>query len=104
MKLQTLGSKDRMSRREFLKIIRLKNHGIPIIDKEKCNACGVCADICPTDVFRAAGRKEIPEIKYPEECWHCNACVLDCKRSAITLRIPLPAMMLHVEANDKMTG
>ncbi len=30
----------------------------PILDKEKCNACGVCADICPTDVFRVAGRKE----------------------------------------------
>ena len=76
----------------------------PIIDKEKCNGCGVCADICPTDVFRTAGRKEIPEIKYPEECWHCNACVLDCKQDAITLRIPLPAMMLHVEANDKTAG
>ncbi len=48
--------------------------------------------------------KKFPEIKYPEECWHCNACVLDCKQSAITLRIPLPAMMLHVEANDKMVG
>ena len=48
--------------------------------------------------------KKLPEIKYPEECWHCNACVLDCKQSAITLRIPLPAMMLHVEANDKMAG
>ena len=72
----------------------------PVVDKEKCNACGVCADICPTDVFRAAGQKETPEIKYPEECWHCNACVLDCKQSAITLRIPLPAMMLHVEAKE----
>ncbi len=50
------------------------------------------------------GERETPEIKYPEECWHCNACVLDCKQTAISLRIPLPAMMLHVEANDKMTG
>ena len=70
----------------------------PIINKEKCNACGICADICPTDVFQIANKKEIPDIKYPDECWHCNACVLDCKEEAIKLRIPLPAMMLHVDA------
>ncbi len=70
----------------------------PIINKKKCNACGVCADICPTDVFSMTKKKQPPLIKYPEECWHCNSCVLDCKKSAIELRIPLPAMMLHVEA------
>ena len=76
----------------------------PMIDKEKCNGCGVCVDICPTDVFRMVNKGEPPEIRYFEECWHCNACVLDCKQTAVSLRIPLPAMMLHVEANDKMAG
>jgi adenylylsulfate reductase subunit B len=70
----------------------------PIISKEKCNGCGVCADICPTDVFSVTRKKTRPSIRYPEECWHCNACVLDCAQEAITLRIPLPAMMLHVKA------
>jgi adenylylsulfate reductase subunit B len=73
----------------------------PIINKEKCNSCGICAEICPTDVFKFVGKKEPPEIKYPEECWHCNACVLDCKQSAISLRIPLPQMMLYVETKKK---
>ena len=70
----------------------------PIIIKDKCNACGVCADICPTDVFRIANKGDIPEIRYPEECWHCNSCVLDCSQEAMKLRIPLPAMLLHVDA------
>ena len=70
----------------------------PILDKKKCNACGTCADICPTHVFKPMGKGVAPLIKYPEECWHCNACVLDCKQSAIRLRLPLPAMMLHVDA------
>jgi len=70
----------------------------PIINAEKCNACGVCADICPTDVFHVEEKKTMPAIRYPEECWHCNACVLDCKQKALSLRIPLPLMMLHVEA------
>ena len=73
----------------------------PIINKEKCNGCGVCADICPTDVFKTVKKAEVPEIRYPEECWHCNACVLDCKQSALALRIPLPAMMLYAEAKEE---
>ena len=72
----------------------------PIIDQKKCNACGVCADICCMDVFKVVDKKEAPQIRYPEECWHCNACVLDCKQEALTLRIPLPFMMLHVDANE----
>ena len=76
----------------------------PIITKEKCNACGTCAEICPTDVFRAVRKGIPPLVKYPEECWHCNACVLDCKQSAVTLRLPLPAMMLHVEAGDRRSN
>lgn len=70
----------------------------PIIHDEKCNGCGVCADICPTDVFAVREKKDIPLVRYPEECWHCNACVLDWKQGALKLRIPLPAMMLYVEA------
>lgn len=70
----------------------------PVINKDKCNACGICADYCPTDIYRRGEKGEIPTVVYPDECWHCNACVLDCKSGAIKLRIPLPAMMLYVEA------
>lgn len=73
----------------------------PIIDKKTCNACGTCADVCPTHVFRSREKGIAPLVKYPEECWHCNACVLDCPRAAIRLRLPLPAMMLHVEAAER---
>lgn len=70
----------------------------PVINDEKCNGCGVCADICPTDVFGPLERGIALEVKYPEECWHCNSCVMDCKQSAIELRIPLTAMLLYVKA------
>lgn len=72
----------------------------PIINMTECKACGICADICPTDVFEMK-KGSPPMIRYPEECWHCNACVLDCPEAAITLRIPLPAMMLHVDAKAR---
>jgi adenylylsulfate reductase, subunit B len=41
---------------------------------------------------------DIPAITYPEECWHCNACVLECPENAVRLRIPLPAMVLYQPA------
>jgi adenylylsulfate reductase subunit B len=67
----------------------------PIINEKKCTACGVCAEICPQDVFWGTERKKTPVISYPEECWHCNACVLDCPEQAVTLRIPLPMSICY---------
>ena len=66
----------------------------PVIDPNKCKVCGKCADICSEDVFFGSRKGEVPIVRYPEECWHCNACVLDCPvEGAIRLRIPLPLMI-----------
>lgn len=67
----------------------------PIIDKQKCKKCGICVDICAQDVFYGSGEGDIPIVGYPEECWHCSACVIDCPAEAIRLRIPLPMMVLY---------
>jgi adenylylsulfate reductase subunit B len=70
----------------------------PIIDKGKCHCCGTCVDICPLDVLHFSDANSSPDIRYPEECWHCNACKLDCPTGAIELRIPLPATLLYTAA------
>jgi adenylylsulfate reductase, subunit B len=68
----------------------------PVIDKDKCIACGVCVTICPQDVFWGSKERQIPMVSYGEECWHCNACVLECPgEGAIRLRIPLPAQICY---------
>lgn len=68
----------------------------PIINKVKCIACGRCVDVCPLDVFWGSEKKKIPVISFPEECWHCSACVQECpEEGAVRLRIPLPAMVLY---------
>jgi adenylylsulfate reductase subunit B len=68
----------------------------PVIDSDHCSHCGQCADICSEDVFFAPEKKKTPVVAYPEECWHCNACVLACPvEGAIRLRIPLPMMVCY---------
>ena len=80
MKLQTSGSKDRMSRREFLKGFRLKNHGILSIDKEKCTGCSLCAIDCPTKalVIYQDSEKDSYQLLFRQEA--CNACGV-CEKS-----------------------
>ncbi len=64
----------------------------PVINENMCKMCGVCVDVCPLDVFFGSKRKQIPVVTYPEECWHCNACVTDCPEKAIKLRMALPML------------
>lgn len=72
----------------------------PVIDKEKCIGCGLCVEICPCEVFDIDhAPKTVPVVLYPRECWHCNACVLDCRAHAIELRLPLTHMLLYVDAD-----
>ncbi len=70
----------------------------PFMDKEKCIGCKTCAQICPVDVFAFDAVEKKPVIRYAEECWHCNSCVLDCPGGALSLRVPLPATLLYVDA------
>lgn len=72
----------------------------PVIDAAKCTACGTCAEICNSAIFVfERGTDARPRIKFPEECWHCEACVLDCPAGAIRLRLPLSYSLLYVDAS-----
>jgi len=68
----------------------------PIINMDKCKKCGTCVEICSEDVFFGSIEKEVPVVSYPDDCWHCNACVQECPvEGAIRLRIPLPMTILY---------
>ena len=74
MKLRASSTKGEMSRREFLKVIRLKTHGIPVIDKKRCTGCGLCALDCETKALKVnqVSGKETYQLLFREEA--CNAC------------------------------
>ena len=55
----------------------------------------------PVQVFRHhKDNDKIPEVKFRRECWHCNACGLDCPQGAVSLQIPLNYMLLRIEASQ----
>lgn len=63
----------------------------PLINRDLCTGCGTCEEICPGDIIRMDGDE--PEVTYPEECFHCGACLLDCPEEAISYRIPIPMLL-----------
>jgi ferredoxin len=88
MTLHALGSKDRISRREFLKIIRLKNHRRPLIDKEKCTGCGLCTIDCPTKalMINQSSEKDTYQLLFRQEaCNACGVCEKSCPENCLQL-------------------
>jgi len=81
MKLETSGSKDRMSRRAFLKGFLLENNGMLLIDKEKCTGCTLCAIDCPTKalVIQPVGEQASYRLLFRQEaCNGCGVCEKSC--------------------------
>jgi NAD-dependent dihydropyrimidine dehydrogenase PreA subunit len=53
------------------------------IDKDKCQGCGECVDICPSEVLEMVDEKA--NQANPDECAGCESCVEVCKEGAITI-------------------
>lgn len=72
----------------------------PVIDKNKCISCGTCANICNSAIFLFDRKNpQPPEVKFPEECWHCEACVYDCPKQAIKMRFPISYSLMFVDSD-----
>jgi ferredoxin len=88
MKHLALGSKDPISRREFLRILRLKNNGTPTIDKEKCTGCGLCAIDCPTKALNISQNSERDSYQLlfrHDLCDACGICEKSCPEHCLNL-------------------
>jgi len=88
MKLNALGLKDRMSRREFLKVIHLKNHVRPVIDKEKCTGCGLCTIDCATKalMINQSNERDTYQLLFRQEtCDACGVCEKSCPENCLQL-------------------
>ena len=53
----------------------------PVIDEERCTACGSCVAACPSGVFeQGANRVTAAE---PDNCGGCGECELVCPEDAV---------------------
>jgi adenylylsulfate reductase subunit B len=59
-------------------------------------------EVCAEDVYFGSEAAKLPVVAYPEFCFHCNCCVEECPVDAITLRIPLPEMLLYKKEEDSV--
>ena len=63
----------------------------PVIDKEKCIACGMCSLVCPDDCPAKTAKKNSKgkvyyEIDY-DYCKGCGLCAAECPVKAITMEL-----------------
>ncbi len=61
-----------------------------VIDREKCINCKGCYERCPEESFGIDSEGKV-FVKYPEECWLCGACEMDCPVKAIKVLYETPA-------------
>ncbi len=55
----------------------------PILDKEKCNKCGLCFIYCPEGCIKEeADGYFVSDLSY---CKGCGICAVECPRKAITM-------------------
>ena len=58
------------------------------IDEVLCINCGLCENVCSTDVFRRKNHKIY--IAYPDDCYNCMECLFICPTEAIVLAPGVP--------------
>lgn len=57
---------------------------IPTVDKEKCNGCEDCLEVCTAEVFEMQNDKAFPV--NIDECQGCESCIEVCRENAITVQ------------------
>jgi H+/Na+-translocating ferredoxin:NAD+ oxidoreductase subunit B len=78
--------------------IHMDKHGLPVVDVEKCTACGDCVAVCPKDLFSIhpishrlwVACKSLQEGDAAEEecsvaCTACGRCAMDAPDGLVTI-------------------
>lgn len=61
-----------------------------VINQSRCKGCGLCVDVCPTNLISVAERMNKKGVypafsSCPELCTGCCLCVTVCPDAAITI-------------------
>ncbi len=79
--------------------ISMDSNSLPVVDEEKCTACGDCVEVCPKQLFsihpvshqlwvacKNQDQEEEAEADCEVTCTACGRCVADAPEGLITLR------------------
>lgn len=77
-------------------------------DMTKCDGCGECVDICPSDIMHIDKVYRRSYNIEPNFCWECYSCVKACPQQAIDVRgyadfAPLGHSVRALREEDKGT-
>lgn len=74
-------------------------YGLPVVDEDKCTACGDCVEVCPLDLFslhpvshrlwvacKSLARGEEAEAECEVACTGCGLCAVDAEPGLIAIR------------------
>ena len=74
-------------------------------DAEICTGCNQCVEICRSDVLMPNPEsKRPPIVLYPDECWYCGTCVLECNRPGAIIMLHPLHQSISVLWKRKATG
>lgn len=55
----------------------------PVVDETRCNGCGHCVEVCPTECLAMDG--PLPWLPIPGDCIRCGLCIAICPTQALTM-------------------
>jgi NAD-dependent dihydropyrimidine dehydrogenase PreA subunit len=73
---------------------------LPLIDEQRCNGCGRCVEVCPTQVLDLDTASGKAYLRYPDRCSYCTACEEICPTHAIAL----PFVIILQNQEEERTG
>ncbi len=87
-----------------MKMQYLKNVVTLSIDKNRCNGCGICLEVCPQNVLKIENKKAV--IIDKDSCIECGACKMNCPLEAINVKsgVGCAAAVYNGILNNKETS
>jgi NAD-dependent dihydropyrimidine dehydrogenase PreA subunit len=67
-------------------INRFHNPALVDLVQTRCTGAAECVQVCPRDVLEMNGHRRKVEIKRPDQCIQCGACIVQCPEDALRFR------------------